>query len=81
MLLLKFNVCKAMRFTFFAQKMFVLVHDNEPRIMQKVTQKRFVKRKWEFDMKFTAFIKSMHPYGVLIIHYIFIDMTCKIIFQ
>ena len=31
---------------FFAQKVFGLVHDNEPRIMQNVTQKKtFVKRK------------------------------------
>ena len=33
-----------MRFAFFAQKMFVLVHDNEPRIMQKVTQKNICQK-------------------------------------
>ena len=56
MLLLKFNVCKAMRFTFFAQKMFVLVHDNEPRIMQKVTQKNICQK----EMRVWHEIYSIH---------------------
>ena len=56
MLLLKFNVCKAMRFAFFAQKMFVLVHDNEPRIMQKVTQKNICQK----EMRVSHEIYSIH---------------------